>query len=60
MDSSEQFTLAIAGLTFSFLGTVMVYCLKSRCVKISTPCITLEREPIPVGTEVNLNPVNNI
>ena len=42
--------LTIIASISAFFGLVLTYLLKSRCKRISTPCVTCDREVIDLDT----------
>lgn len=40
----EEFWIIIAGTAAAAVATMVKYCFRSKCSKISSPCLTIERD----------------
>tara|TARA_R110002012_G_C11556192_1_gene602950 strand:- start:898 stop:1146 length:249 start_codon:yes stop_codon:yes gene_type:complete len=62
LEKHDGFVITLIGSVSAALGVIFSYCIRSRCKKISTPCITCDREVIEVEKpkEENTGTNNNI
>jgi len=58
LEKHSTFFITLIGSLGACLGIVFTYFLKSRCKKISTPCLTCDRDVIEIKKE-NIE-INNI
>lgn len=52
-----NFILACSGILIGIIAGISKCMTKSRCTNIRTPCISCDREPMPVDNEIYLDKV---